>query len=96
MSGRRQRNGWVSGLGKEKGGEPQAWEKKEKQSNRMEDEKRDKRINSSHRVLHEAPPRGRQLYFTFPSATDPLFNASKAPFLTLGIVTVGGTLSSTA
>ena len=30
-----------------------------------------------------APPRGRQLYFTLPSASDPLFKASKAPFLTL-------------
>ena len=29
-----------------------------------------------------APPRGRQLYFTFPIAPDPLFKASKAPFLT--------------
>ena len=35
-----------------------------------------------HRVLQGAPPRGRQLYFTFPSAPDLLFEASKAPFLT--------------
>ena len=31
--------------------------------------------------------RGRQLYFTFPSAPDPLFQASKAPFLTLRVAT---------
>ena len=29
----------------------------------------------NHRVLQGAPPRGRQLYFTFPSAPDPLFEA---------------------
>ena len=37
----------------------------------------------SHRVLQGATPRGRQLYFTFLSAPDPLLKASKAPFLTL-------------
>ena len=32
--------------------------------------------------------RGRQLYFTFPSALDPLLNkVSKAPFLTLRVPT---------
>ena len=36
-----------------------------------------------HRVLQGAPLRERQLYFTFPSAPDPLFKVSKAPFLTL-------------
>ena len=34
-----------------------------------------------------APPRGRQLYFTFPGAPDPFFKASKAPFLTLRVAT---------
>ena len=43
-----------------------------------------------------APPTGRQLYFTFPSAPDPLFRASKAPFLTLSCNPVRGTPSSTA
>ena len=47
------------------------------------------RLNS-HRVLQGAPPRGRQLYFTFPSAPDPLFKASKAPFLTLKVATPSG------
>ena len=37
-----------------------------------------------------APPRGRQLYFTFPSAPDPLLKASKAPFLTLIVATPSG------
>ena len=41
----------------------------------------------THRVLQGAPPRGRQLYFTFPYAPDPLFKASKAPFLTLRVAT---------
>ena len=40
-----------------------------------------------HRVLQGAPPRGRQLYFAFPSAPDPLFKAAKAPFLTLRVAT---------
>ena len=44
----------------------------------------------NHRVLQGAPPRGRQLYFTFPSAPDPLFKALKAPFLTLRVVTPSG------
>ena len=35
----------------------------------------------NHGVLQGAQPRGRQLYCTFPSAPDPLFKASKAPFL---------------
>ena len=35
-------------------------------------------------------PEGRQLYFTFPSAPDPLFKASKAPFLTLRVATLSG------
>ena len=35
-------------------------------------------LHSCHRVLQGVPPRGRQLYFTFPSAPDPLFKASKA------------------
>ena len=43
-----------------------------------------------HRVLQGAPPRGRRLYFTFPSAQDPLFKASKAPFLTLRVATPSG------
>ena len=43
-----------------------------------------------HRVLQGAPPRGRQLYFNFPSAPDPLFKASKAPFLTLRVATPSG------
>ena len=33
------------------------------------------------RVLQEVPLRGRQLYFTFSSAPDPLFKASKHSFL---------------
>ena len=33
---------------------------------------------------------GRQLHFTFPSAPDPLFKASKAPFLTLRVATPSG------
>ena len=45
---------------------------------------------ANHRVLQGAPPRGRQLYFTFPSAPDPLFKASKAPFLTLRVATPSG------
>ena len=40
-----------------------------------------------HTVLQAAPPRGRQLHFTFPSAPDPLFKASRAPFLTLRVAT---------
>ena len=44
----------------------------------------------NHRVLQGARPRGRQLYFTFPSAPDPLFKASKAPFLTLRVATPSG------
>ena len=44
----------------------------------------------NHRVLEGAPPRGRQLHFTFPSAPDPLFKASKAPLLTLTVVTPSG------
>ena len=43
-----------------------------------------------HRVLEGAPPRGRQLYFTFPGAPDPLFKASKAPFLALRVATPSG------
>ena len=46
--------------------------------------------DSVHRLLHGAPPRGRQLYFTFPSAPDPLFKSSKAPFLTLRVATLSG------
>ena len=42
------------------------------------------------RVLQGAPPRGRQLYFNFPSAPDPLFKAPKAPFLTLRVATPSG------
>ena len=43
------------------------------------------------------PRRGRQLYFTFPGAPDPLFKASKAPFLTLRVATPSwGHPSSTA
>ena len=40
-----------------------------------------------HRVLQGALPRGRQLYFTFPSATDLLFKTSKAHVLTLQVAT---------
>ena len=40
-----------------------------------------------HRILQGAPPTGRQLYFTFPSAPDPLFKASNAAFLTLRVAT---------
>ena len=36
-----------------------------------------------HRVFRGHPRWGRQLYFTCPSAPDPLFEASKAPFLAL-------------
>ena len=43
-----------------------------------------------HRVLQGAPPRGRQLYFTFPGAPDPLFEASKARFLTIRVATPSG------
>ena len=43
-----------------------------------------------HRALQGAPLRGRQLYFTFPGALDPLFKASKAPFLTLRVATLSG------
>ena len=42
-----------------------------------------------HRVLQGAL-QGRQLAFTFPSAPDPLFKASKAPFLTLRVATLSG------
>ena len=48
------------------------------------------RTRSSHRILERAPPRGRQLYFTFPSAPDPLFKVSKVPFLTLRVATPSG------
>ena len=41
-------------------------------------------------VLQGAPLRGRQLYLTFPGAPDPLFKASKAPFLTLRVATPSG------
>ena len=44
----------------------------------------------NHRVLQGAPPRGRQLYFVFSSVPDPLFKASKAPFLTLRVATPSG------
>ena len=44
----------------------------------------------NHRVLEGAPPTGRQLYFTFPSAPDPLFKASKALFLALRVATPSG------
>ena len=43
-----------------------------------------------HRVLHGAPPKGRQLYFTFPSAPEPFFKAPEAPFLTLRLATPSG------
>ena len=43
-----------------------------------------------HRALQGVPPRGRQVYFTFPSAPDPLSKASKAPFLTLRVATPSG------
>ena len=45
---------------------------------------------SLHRALQGAPPTGRQLYFTFPSAPDLFFKASKAPFLTLRVATPSG------
>ena len=41
-------------------------------------------------LIQAAPPRGRRLYFTFPSAPDPLFKGSKAPFLTLRVATLSG------
>ena len=45
-------------------------------------------VTKVHRVLQGVRPRGRQqLYFTLPSAPDPLFKASKAPFLTLRVAT---------
>ena len=47
-------------------------------------------FGACHRVLQGVPPRGRQPYFTFSSAPDPLFKASKAPFLTLRIATPSG------
>ena len=34
--------------------------------------------------------KGRQVYFTFPSALDPVFKASKAPFLILRVATPSG------
>ena len=40
--------------------------------------------------LQGAPPRGRPLYFTFPSAPDPLCEASKAPFPTLRVSAPSG------
>ena len=43
-----------------------------------------------HRALQGVIPRGRQLYFTFPSAPDPLFKVSKAPFLTSRVATPSG------
>ena len=43
-----------------------------------------------HRVLQGAPPPGRHLYFTFPSTPDPLFKASKAPFLTSKVAIPSG------
>ena len=43
-----------------------------------------------HRVLQGAPPTRRQFCFTFPGASDPLFKASKAPFLTLRVATPSG------
>ena len=49
-----------------------------------------KKKKKLHRVLQGTPPRGRQLYFTFPSAPDPLFKASRAPFLTLRVATPSG------
>ena len=47
-------------------------------------------FRKSHRVLQGAPPRGRQLYFTFAGVSDPFFKASKAPFLTLRVATPSG------
>ena len=44
----------------------------------------------NHRVLQGAPSRGQQLYFTFPSAPDPLVEASKARFLTPRVATLSG------
>ena len=44
----------------------------------------------THRVLQGVPPRGAQLYFSFSSAPDPLFKASKAPFLTFRVATPSG------
>ena len=44
----------------------------------------------NHRVLQGAPLRERQLYFTFSSAPNPSFKASKAPFLTLRVATPSG------
>ena len=46
--------------------------------------------NLCRRVLQEAPPRGRQLYSTFPSAPDPFFKTLKAPYLTLRVATPSG------
>ena len=43
--------------------------------------------NFLHRVSHGASPRGRQLYFTFPSALEPFFKASNGSFLTLRVAT---------
>ena len=40
-----------------------------------------------HRFLQWVPQRGRQLYFTSPSAPDPLFRGSSAPFPTLRVAT---------
>ena len=44
-------------------------------------EKVQKKIGKVHRALQGGPPKGRQLYFTLPTAPDPLFKASKHPFL---------------
>ena len=41
-------------------------------------------------VLQGAPPRRRQLYFTFPSAPDPFSKASNPPFRTLRVATPSG------
>ena len=51
-----------------------------------------KKKRVSYRALQGAPPKGRQLYLSFPSALDPLFKASKAPFLTLRVAAPSGAL----
>ena len=48
------------------------------------------RITEVFKNIKAAPLRGRQHYLTFPSAPDPSFKASKAPFLTLRVATVLG------
>ena len=64
--------------------------KRRKAKKNNEKRQNEKKSLQPHRVLQGAPLRGRQLYFTFASASDPLFKASKAPFLTLRVASPSG------